>query len=165
MMKTHQPSEIQKKSAFAFGLSVPLGMFLVFGWMSIAESHSKQSGKSARAPIVRTFETQAQGKIHVVIRSDGHVLAKPYIVEVRPQCKSKKTNWKELPVVDMESACKVEVESLQISVERGEITIQIHDTDAEDYRRKSFRSPGKVVPVCSPQAKTFSIPLASLCEK
>jgi hypothetical protein len=119
--------------------------------------------KSEDVVAVKTFETEEQGKIHVVIRKDGHVLAKPFIVEIRPQCKSKKTAWREIRVADMESACKVEIESLSMAVDRGEITIQIHDTDAEDYRRRSLRSPGRVIPKCMKQPTIFTIPLANLC--
>jgi hypothetical protein len=146
-------------------------IFLVLGISgSTAGAHApSEAGQQGVYPkpedviAVKTFETEAQGKVHVVIRKDGHVLAKPFIVEIRPQCKSKKTNWRELRVADMESACKVEVESLSMAVDRGEITIQIHDTDAEDYRRRSLRSPGRVVPKCLKQPTLFTVPLANLC--
>jgi hypothetical protein len=129
-----------------------------------ARAHQEHQPKGATEPVVRTFETKDQGKIHVVIRSNGHVLAKPYVVEIRPQCKSTKSDWRSLRVVDMESACKVDIESLSLSVERREISIQIYDTDAEDYRLKSFRNPGKVKPVCLKQPKNFTVSLDNLCE-
>lgn len=111
----------------------------------------------------KVLATKAAGKVHVVLRNDGHVLAKPFMVEFRPECKGKQTDWKQLRVADMESACKVEINSLAVNDAKGEITVKLYETDAEDYRRRSERSPGEVVPKCLNTPTVFTVNVANLC--
>ena len=113
----------------------------------------------------KSVQTKAAGKVHVIVRKDGHVLAKPFIVEFRPECEGKVRDWKQLKVRDMESACKVDVASLKYSEAKSEITIEIHDTDAEDYLRRSLSNPGEVIPKCNVRPTVFTVDLKDICKR
>ena len=129
------------------------------------EEDEEQNPKPKDLVASKSVETKSIGKVHVIVRKDGHVLAKPFIIELRPECDSKVRDWKQLKVRDMESACKVDIGSLKFSEAKSEITIKLHETDAEDYLRRSLRNPGEVVPKCNVTPTLFTFDLKDICKR
>ena len=128
-----------------------------------------QGEEVARLRSVHTLETLEYdvggdvGKLFVTIRKDGHLLGKPFNVELRPQCGQKKSAVADLRVVDMESACRLDKESLSWDPNLKKLSLRMWDVAAQDHSLKVLSQQSTQSIPCEGNAKTFVFDLSNLC--
>lgn len=105
----------------------------------------------------------SKAKIHVIVRNDGHTLGKPFVVEVRPDCKGD-GDWATLPVVDTESACDVSLGATKMNKAGNEIIITLRGPNKAAYNSGSLKVLKSEKPLCSSETKEQKFNLASFCK-
>ena len=108
-------------------------------------------------------KTKTKKSLHVVIRKDGHLIGKPFIIEIRADCRGSGASWRKLEVGDMESACGVRRETLKYDPDNASVQIEYFDTDADAFNEESLHARDPVSPRCETKTKTFQVKFSELC--
>lgn len=103
-------------------------------------------------------------RVFALIRKDGHLINRPFILELRASCEPfSGSNWATLKVGDSESLCGVDPKSLNYDAKTGEITAEYVEPDAEFYKEQIGRKTRNIKQRCLKERKTLRLPLARLC--
>lgn len=89
------------------------------------------------------------GAVHLLIHKAGHLIGKPYVIEVSEMCPVAGSTASEDRVIDTTSACDVAVNSLQFDAVRSELSVLVRDANEDG--------------VCLPKPKRVVFELSSGC--
>ncbi len=145
---------------------IALTFFIIASFLapSFVRAHEGDAIDAKDVYLEKLIQTKQWGPVHLIVRKNDHVLAQPFTVEIRPQCKQKVANWRELNVVDVTSACKVDLKSVKFIEAKNEIEIMINVPDSERYLYESYRKAGNATPTCLKQSQIHTFYLTGLCD-
>lgn len=111
----------------------------------------------------KAFDAKAPWhKVFALIRKDGHVLNRPFVLEVRAACREYESqDWSALKVGEQESLCGVDPSTLRL--EGDAILIDYVEPDAAHYKAQIEKRVKRVKPRCLKERKTLRLALKSLC--
>lgn len=137
-------------------------LFLLFTMPEKAHAHSP------RAEHIVTMKDFAvpnpANKVFVLIRKDGKMINRPFVLELRALCGASETSpWSDLEVNDSESLCGVDPKSIAYDPESNEIRVEYFEPDTDFNARKPSDKAGKGKQHCLKERKTLRLPVVRLC--
>lgn len=106
-----------------------------------------------------------KGKAYVVARKAGHLIGRPFQVEVRLDCEGSGQDVQSLKVQDSYSVCDLDPESLKINQAQTAIALKTKDADIETYNDRIAQGETNVDALCAKETKVLKFSLRNLCAK
>ena len=144
-------------------ISLFFAFFLALGCASAQEEEGFLKSENIKAQYNFSLN-ENRGSVVVVVRDDNHLAGQEFLVELRPNCGAENVNVNDLEALDVESACKVDVDSIAINPEKSEISVKVWGVDTKAYRKSANQQLAKATPKCSGVAKTVKFPLSRFCK-
>lgn len=102
-----------------------------------------------------------QGRVHLLIRTDGHAMGAEHLIQLRPLCGQEP--WRRVRPKVNESFCEILPQSLKYDPSKNEIQIEARDPDSEAYNRDTLRDPENAVVRCLGDTRKVVYSLEKFC--
>ena len=114
---------------------------------------------------VKAFPLEGgKGSVYVVIRKDGHIAARPYIIELRPSCGAQNADWRTLQVADSRSVCDIAPETSTLN-ESYSISVMVRDVNSAKLEKSQRMTASKSdINVCNTKGRAEKISTRDFCK-
>lgn len=122
------------------------------------------SKKDHEVRLLRKMKFKDNQYVYVTARNNGHVLGQNLIVQTRVSCDGEAADFSELPILDSQSVCNMQPESIVMNKKKTAIAMWSKSANIEKYNDElaEGKTPSKVS--CNEENEMLKFSLKSLCK-
>ncbi len=132
---------------------------------ALANAHDEAEGPSQEYRVLKQLALNSGIKAAVVVKEGGHLIGRPFQVELRVRCEGASSDVLQWPVHDSFSVCDMSPESVKVNRQMTAVALKAKVADLAHYDQQINDSASDPEVRCHKQTHIKKFSLKSLCPK